>query len=91
MHVWDWDFCLLTIFTVNICQYIRLRPVNISFYFPYFFAVFIFQPSQHGCSAAALSGAWFAGVTAPGPPTLDRRRVERERYFPWEWAVTPAG
>lgn len=24
-------------------------------------------------------------------PPLDSRRVERERYFPWEWAVTPAG
>lgn len=63
-----------------------LHPVNICCYLPYFLPVFIMavqlQPS---------AGRGLRERPRQTRPPLDRRRVEREGYFPCEWAVTPAG
>ena len=77
------DACLGVGFLSPYCVYRKYlsalwrHPVSTSFDFPYFLAVFIFQPSQHGCSAAALGGAWFA----PDPPTRGPSKSGRRALF----------
>lgn len=94
MHVCNRDFCLLTVFTLNICQcsgFIMFLSTSL-FTFPVSSLCLSFTPtSMAHQQTTPRRGAWFVGVAAPDPPFLDRRRVERECHLPWEWALTPAG
>lgn len=91
---WDnftWDFALT--FAVNACGGLGFKYCQyygfFSIYFPYFPAVFIFHTGQHGCSPRRGVVCW--SDPPPARPPLNRRSVERECDFSWEWAVTPAG